>query len=101
MDAILRGTTPSVILAIDPDDFLLSAVTKVEMYIRNVYLKTYTGPQLTVDTSANTVTKAFTEAETSAFSTGVPVTVQARFWIGETIIGTLPIEISVADMMGV
>lgn len=39
MDAILRGTTPSVILAIDPDDLQLSTVTKVEMYIRNVYLK--------------------------------------------------------------
>lgn len=48
------------------------------------------------------MTKAFTEAETKALSTGVPVTVQARFWIGETtIVGTLPIELSVADMMGV
>ncbi len=102
MDAILRGTTPSVILAIDPDDFLLSAVTKVEMYIQSTYTKTYTGTALTIDTTENTVTKQFTEDETAAFCAGQEVTAQARFWFSDgSIVGTLPIIFSVADMLGV
>lgn len=102
MDAILRGTTPSVILSFDPEDLQLSSVTAAEFCIQNLGVTKHTLTDLTIDTEENTLTYAFTEAETADLSARVPVVIQARFWLGETtVIGTLPITISVADMLGV
>ncbi len=102
MAAIMQGTTPSITITIDPDDFQLSNVTKIELYVKNGgTLTTYTAEDLTIDTEANTVTLTFSEAETAAMNPKRFVTVQGRFWLGSSVVGINKITFGVADMMGV
>lgn len=102
MASIMQGTTPSVIIKIDPDDLLLSAVNRVELYVRNgEKLETYTAEDLVLDTDANTVVKTFTEAETAAFDPEKTVVIQGRLWAGNSIFGTTKLRFTVADMEGV
>ena len=102
MARIMQGTTPSVMITINPDDFLLSNVTKMELYVRNgSSLKTYTADDLDIDTIANTITKTFTEAETAALDSKKNVVIQGRFWLGNAVVGIKKISYGVDDMMGV
>lgn len=102
MTSIMQGTTPSLMIQISPDDLHLSDVTAMEMYIRSgSRLTTYTMEELTVDTDANTITKHFSIEETTAMDPRKNITVQARFWVGDAVIGINKINIGVADMMGV
>lgn len=102
MAAIMQGTTPSITIHIDPEDFLLSAVTKIELYVKNGgTLTTYTADDLTVDTDANTITLTFSEAETVAMNPTKFLTVQGRFWLGSSVVGINKLTFGVADMMGV
>lgn len=102
MDAIMQGTTPSITITIDPDDFQLASVTKIELYVKNGgTLTTYTADDLTVDTEANTLTLTFSEAETSAMNPRKFLTVQGRFWLGSSVVGINKLTFGVADMMGV
>ena len=102
MAAIMQGTTPSITITISPDNFLLSSVTKMEMYVRNGgTLTTYTADNLTVDTEANSITLTFSEAETAAMNPKKFLTVQGRFWLGTSVVGINKLTFGVADMMGV
>ena len=102
MARIMQGTTPSVTIHISPDDFLLSNVTKIELYIRNgSSLRTYTADDLDIDTIANTVMKTFSEAETAALDPKKNVVIQGRFWLGNAIVGINKISYGVSDMQGV
>lgn len=102
MAAIMQGTTPSITITIDPDDFQLSAVTKIELYVKNGgTLTTYTAEDLTIDTEANTITLTFSEAETIAMNPMKFLTVQGRFWLGSSVVGINKLTFNVADMMGV
>ena len=102
MAAIMQGTTPSITITISPDDFLLSSVTKMELYVRNGgKLTTYTADDLTVDTEANSITLTFSEAETAAMNPKKFLTVQGRFWLGTSVVGINKLTFGVADMMGV
>lgn len=102
MASIMQGTTPSLKIQISPDDLHLSAVTAMELYIRSGNrLTTYTAEDLDVDTTENTVTKHFSIKETAAMDPRKNITVQARFWLGDAVIGINKINIGVADMMGV
>lgn len=103
MASIMQGTTPSITITIDTDDFLLSDVTAIELYVKNgSTVTTYTEDELTVDTTENTVTKTFTEAETTAMKPSKNVIIQGRFWFSDgSVIGINKISIGVADMMGV
>lgn len=103
MSAIMQGTTPSITITISTDDFLLSNVTAVELYIsHHGTVTTYTAADLTIDTEENTVTKTFTETETAALTPRHNVIVQGRFWLSDgSIVGINKIHFSVADMMGV
>lgn len=102
MASIMQGTTPSLMIQISPDDLHLSDVTAMEMYIRSgSRLTTYTMEELTVDTDANTITKRFSVEETAAMDPRKNITVQARFWVNDAVIGINKITIGVADMMGV
>lgn len=102
MAAIMQGTTPSITITIDPDDFQLSAVTRMELYVKNGgTLTTYTADDLTVDTEANTLTLTFSEAETAAMNPRKFLTVQGRFWVGTSVVGINKISFGVSDMMGV
>lgn len=102
MASIMQGTTPSITITIDPDDFQLSAVTRMELYVKNDgTLTTYTAEDLTVDTEANTITKTFSEAETIAMNPTKFLTVQGRFWLGSSVVGINKLTFGVSDMMGV
>ena len=103
MNKIMKGTTPAVTISVDPDDFLLSNVTKIELYIMNgESVKTYTGDDLVVDTSDNSVTKQFTEEETLGLCPKSYIVIQGRFWFADgNIVGINPISISVANMIEV
>ena len=102
MANIMQGTTPSITITIDPDDFQLSAVTRMELYVKNGgTLTTYTADDLTVDTEANTLTLTFSEAETAAMNPRKFLTVQGRFWLGSSVVGINKLTFGVADMMGV
>ncbi len=101
-ETIMQGTTPLIILTVDPEDFDVSTATKIELYVQNGgKVVTYTGEDLTVNTQENTITKAFSEEETAAFKRDFPIYIQARFWFAEdVVIGTQRITMSVADMLG-
>lgn len=102
MASIMQGTTPSLTITIDPDDLQLSAVTAVELRIRNgAAITSYTAEDLTLDTDANSVTKTFTAEETAAFDPSKNLIVQGRFWVGDAVIGINKISIGVSDMLGV
>ena len=102
MASIMQGTTPSITITIDPEDFQLSNVTKIELYVKNGgTLTTYTAEDLTVDTEANTITLTFSEAETAALNPKKFLTVQGRFWLGSSVVGINKLTFGVADMMGV
>lgn len=102
MASIMQGTTPSLTITINPDDFQLLAVTKIELYVKNGgTLTTFTADDLTVDTEANTVTLTFSEAETAAMNPKKFLTVQGRFWLGSSVVGINKLIFGVADMMGV
>lgn len=102
MTSIMQGTTPSITITIDPDDFQLSAVTRMELYVKSGgTLTTYTAEDLTVDTEANTITLTFSEAETIAMNPTKFLTVQGRFWLGSSVVGINKLTFGVSDMMGV
>lgn len=102
MSAIMQGTTPELTITISPDDLLLSAVTAVELYIRNGgNVTTYTAADLTIDLDANTITKRFSEAETAALDPSKNLIVQGRLWAGDAVFGINKLTFSVADMEGV
>ena len=102
-EIILQGTTPSLVITVDPDDFFIDSPSKIELYVQNGgHLVTYTGEDLTIDTEENTVAYSFTEAETAAFNRQFPVFIQARFFFANgAVIGTQRITLAVADMLGV
>ena len=99
----MQGTTPSVTIKIGKNQFLLSQVTDMELYVRNGgNTRTYTREQLRVDTAANTVTKTFTEEETAAMKPNSQVILQGRFrFVNGHVAGINKIVFNVADMMGV
>lgn len=103
MASIMQGTTPSITITISTDDFLLSDVTALELYVRNDGVTTtYDMDEVTIDTEANTITKTFTETETAAFTPKKHVYIQARFWFADgSIVGIKRIGFDVTDMMGV
>ena len=103
MNGIMQGTTPSLVLEADPEELWVEAAVKIELYVQNYgNLATYTGEDLTIDAEANTITKAFTEAETAAFRRGFPVEAQARFWMPNgQVVGSNKVSFSVEDMLGV
>ena len=103
MKSIMQGTTPSVTFTINTDDFLLSDVAKVELYVRNdSVLKTYGTDDLTIDTETNTIVKDFTEEETAAFIPKKSVIIQGRCWLNNgKVIGINKVYYDVADMEGV
>lgn len=103
MNEIMQGTTPSITITIDTDDFLLSNVSAIELYVANgKTVKTYTQADLTIDTEENSVTKKFTAEETAALSRRNNVIVQGRFFFPDgSVVGIHKITFSVADMLGV
>lgn len=103
MSEIMQGTTPSVTITIDTNDFLLSDVSSMELYVSNDgNLTTYTDEDLIINTANNTITKAFSEEETSRFNRNKSIVIQGRFWFANgNIVGINKLAFSTADMLGV
>lgn len=102
MSTIMQGTTPSLIIKFNQSDLQVSDITAVELYIKNTCIDTYELADLVIDTTENSITKVFTEDETSSFNPDRQITVQGRFWLsGGSIVGMKKILIDVEDMLGV
>lgn len=101
MSKILQGTTPSLSILIDTDDFLVANVTALEFTILHDGTKTiYSLSDVTVDSENNSFTYTFSESETLAMNPSKPVRYQLRFKFEDgTIIGTGIMSLQVADLI--
>ena len=102
MDAIMRGTNPTIEVEISPDDFLVSSITAVDFHIRNgSKVNTYTIDDLVIDLDANSVIKPLTEEETKAYDPNMPVIVQMKCRLTDgSVVGIEKLVFGVADMEG-
>lgn len=100
MSEILQGTTPSIKIKINTDDFLVSDVVKLEFAIcqgNSVNIKGLS--DVAVDTEDNAFTYTFTEEETLAMIPSTPLRYQLRFMFGDgSIVGTSKMTLRVADL---
>lgn len=100
MDSILQGTTPTLTITIDTDDFAVSDVTKLELTTKHDGTVTsYDLNDVTLDTEANSISYTFTEAETLAMNPDKPLRYQCRFMFSDgSIVGTKTMYLDVADL---
>lgn len=100
MSEILQGTTPSLEIKINTEDFSVGDVVKLEMTMLNgATTATKSLSDMTVDTEANSFVYKFTEAETLALVPNRPLYYQIRFLFADgTIVGTKPMQIQVANL---
>lgn len=101
MNSILQGTTPTLIITVDPDDLLLSNVVALELTFQQVGDPVYKHmPDVTIDTEANTISYHFTQAETLALIPTRLLNWQIRFALADgNVIGTTAAQISVSDLI--
>ncbi len=101
MSEILQGTTPSLKIKINTDDFLVSNVVKLEFAIcqgNSVNIKGLS--DVAVDTEDNAFTYTFTEEETLALTPSKPLRCQLRFMFGNgEIVGTSKMTFRVSDLL--
>lgn len=100
MSEILQGTTPSLEIKINTEDFAVGDVIKLELTMLNGETTTTKSlSDMTVDTEANSFVYKFTEAETLALIPNRPLYYQIRFLFADgTIVGTKPMQIQVANL---
>lgn len=102
MASIMQGTTPTAIIRIPPDEFLLSDVTAIDLKMENDgRITTYTMDDLEIDLEGNRIMRHMTVEETAALNPKQYVTFQGRFWLGDDVAGIRPVVFDVADMLGV
>jgi hypothetical protein len=101
MNSILQGTTPTLTIAVDQDDLLLSDIVALELTFQQVGDPVYKHkPDVTIDTEANTVSYHFTQAETLALIPSRLLNWQIRFALPDgNIVGTPVAQISVSDLI--
>lgn len=101
MDSILRGTTPTLTIAIDPTDFAVSDIVALELAVKQkTNITLYDLSDVTLDTTENTVSYTFTEAETLAYVPGVWLSVQLRVRFADgNICGSEPMNFNVDDLI--
>lgn len=100
MSEILQGTTPSLEIKINTEDFAVGDVVELELSMWNGEVSTKYGlSDVTVDTEENSIIYRFTEAETLALIPNRSLYYQARFLFADgTIVGTKKEKIEVADL---
>lgn len=94
---ILQGTTPSLKVKISPTDFSVEDVSILEFNIYHNGIQTRHGlSDVLTDTTDNSFTYRFTEAETLAMNPKQPVRYQLRFVFADgSIVGTKEKSITV------
>lgn len=101
MNSILQGTTPTLTIAVDQDDLLLSDIVELELTFQQVGDPVYKHmPDVTIDTETNTISYHFTQEETLALIPTRLLNWQIRFRMPDgNIIGTTVAQISVSDLI--
>lgn len=103
MSMILQGTTPSLEIIIDPDDFLVTDVQKLEILIWQDAGKksTYNLTNTLIDDEANSFTVEFSEAYTMSLRPASPLYWQMRCMLPNgNIVGTPKSRgISIGELM--
>lgn len=102
MDSILQGTTPTLTIEIDTEDFSVSDIVGLELAVKQQNTVTRYGlSDVTLDTEENTISYTFSEEETLAFIPDILLFVQARFILsGGNIVGTKLMSFNVDDFIG-
>ena len=99
IDGILQGTTPTFEIKI-PDDIQTSSITAAELTFRQsgkVWI--YHLADLIIDAEENKINKPFTEAETLALNSKVPLSWQLRIQTADGIFGTIEKAINVLNLI--
>lgn len=101
MISILQGTTPTLTIAVDQNDLLLSEITDLELTFQQVDDPVYKHmSDVTIDTKANTVSYHFTQEETLALIPTRVLNWQIRFKLPDgNVVGTPIAQISVSDLI--
>ncbi len=101
MNSILQGTTPTLTIAVDPDDLLLSNIIALELTFQQVGDPVYKYmSDVSIDTEANTISYHFTQEETLALIPTRLLNWQIRFALPDgNIVGTSVAQISVSDLI--
>ena len=102
MYSILQGTTPTLTIAIDPEDFAVSNIVALELAIKQKNnITTYDLSDVTLDTTENTISYTFSEDETLGFIPDILLFVQLRFLLSDgNICGTNRMSFNVDDFIG-
>ena len=99
-EEILQGTTPSLEITINTDDFLVSEVVKLELTIKHNGITIYGLEDVVVNTDNNSFIYTFTEEETLAMTPSKQIRYQLRFKLNNgRIVGTSQMTLGVADLM--
>lgn len=101
MADILQGTTPSLEIKIDPNDFSVSDVTVLELAFKIGSVTTTKGlSDVTIDTDENSFTYNFTQTETLKLDPKQSLYYQMRFKFQDnSVVGTEKARLNIADLM--
>lgn len=100
MADILQGTTPSLEIKIDPEDFSVGDVTVLELTFKCGETWTKGLSDVTVDADANSFTYHFTQAETLKLDPRKVLYYQLRFKFQDgSVVGTVKERLNIADLM--
>lgn len=101
MISILQGTTPTLTIAVDQNDLLLSEITDLELAFQQADDPVYKHmSDVSIDTEANTVSYHFTQEETLALIPTRILNWQIRFLLPDgNIVGTPIAQITVSDLI--
>lgn len=101
MDSILQGTTPTLELEIDPNDFLVNDVVKLELTFLHRQQTTVHGLEdVSINSTNNSFQYHFSEEETLALRAKTPLLFQIRFKLSNgEIVGTEKDSINVSDLI--
>lgn len=99
MNGILQGTTPSLTITI-PEEISVSDITALELAFKQMASVTLLHlTDVSIDTEANTITYAFTEAQTLALIPSAPLMWQLRIETADGIFGTPQGRLNVLDLI--
>lgn len=99
MNGILQGTTPSLTITI-PEEISVSSITALELAFKQMASVTLLHlADVSMDAEANTITYAFTEAQTLALISSAPLMWQLRIETADGIFGTPQGRLNVLDLI--
>lgn len=99
MSAFLQGTTPTFVITF-PAETAVSDFTALELaFYHNRKTTLHHLADVTIDSTANTATYNFTEAETLAMNPDVPFFWQVRIRTADGIFGTEKARLEVKDLI--